>query len=447
MPGAQGQASTGTLSDVLFFAHTIGCPLAVLTIDPDARQAVAAVNVYPNGVAPYDSTRPPAPGSTDEYVPMSAGDPDRDPRHHASETSSLAWLARFVDKHPGFMIVAMRRTAAGRVAFASITRVSRPDPIQPPDPFLSPAMAGAAGGAHEGGASHASEHAPEHAAQAGAGATAARVLALVPPPPQPVPPGGRPTRSPDTRVGTAAGGSSGASQADLRSPQGPPPHAPIGGTAASTATARAGASPITVRGGGHTTDPPGVPTPRESGLSGDTSTDAGAASADGGERAGTMGNLGTPAATGAHPITVGAGDRADVASDHAGAPSAPPVTAASQDDGGSEGSDMEVEAAAPPSASARLGAPSPVDDDDGPAPESAVEGATPADEAARGDELDDVDMESDGNSETPPAPPGDTGPLASHGARRRPRGRRTLLCRRLAWGRGHPAARVMDASS
>ena len=71
---------------------------------------------------------------------------------------------------------------------------------------------------------------------------------------------------------------------------------------------------------------------------------------------------------------------------------------------------MEVDAAAPPSASTRLGAPSPVDDDDGPAPERAVGDATPADEAAHGDEPDDVDMETDGNSETPPAQPGGTGP-------------------------------------
>ena len=411
VPGAQGQASTGTMSDVLFLAHTIGCPLAVLTIDPDARQAVVVVNVYPNGVAPYDDTRPPAPGSADEYVPMSADDPDHDPRHHASDTSSLAWLTRFVDKHPGYMIVATRRTAAGRIMFASITRTARPEPVEPPDPFLSPATAGAAGGTREGGASRASEHTPEHTGHAGADATAARALALIPPPPPPVPPGGRPTRPPDARVGTAAGGSGGASRAGPQPPQGPPPHAPTGGTIAPTAAAQAGASPITVRGGDHTTTSPGAPTPREPGLAGDTSTDAGAASADGGEHADMMGGLGTPAAAGTHPITVRTNDRVDAAAGHGGTPSAHPAAAAPHDD---DGSDMEDDVAAPPSASARSDASSPVDDDTGPAPEREVEGAAPAGEAICGDGSDDVDMGRDDNPDPPSAPPGDTGPLASH---------------------------------
>ena len=115
-----------------------------------------------------------------------------------------------------------------------------------------------------------------------------------------------------------------------------------------------------------------------------------------------------------HPITVGASDRVDAAAGHAGTPSAHPAAAAPRDDDGSDGSDMEDDVAVPPSASAHSDAPSPVDDDTGPAPESAVEGATPADEAICGDGSDDVDMESDDNPDTPPAPPGDTGPLASH---------------------------------
>ena len=92
MPGAQQQASTGTMTDVLFLTHSVGCPLAVLTVDPDARQTVVAVAVYSDGATPYDNTRAPAPGVAAEYVPMSANDPDHDPQQHASDTSSLAWL-------------------------------------------------------------------------------------------------------------------------------------------------------------------------------------------------------------------------------------------------------------------------------------------------------------------------------------------------------------------
>ena len=50
------------MADVLFLAHSVGCPLAMLTIDPDAHQKVVAVAVYSGGVIPYDDTRAPAPG-------------------------------------------------------------------------------------------------------------------------------------------------------------------------------------------------------------------------------------------------------------------------------------------------------------------------------------------------------------------------------------------------
>ena len=278
-----------------------------------------------------------------------------------------------------------------------------------------------------------SEHAPEHVGQAGAGAAAARALAIIPPPPPPVPPGGRPTRPHEPRVGTAAGGSSGASRphepsvgtaaggssgasrASPQLPQGPTPRAPTGGTIAPAATAQTGASPITVCGDARTTAPPGMPTPRKPGLPGDTSADAGAASADGGEHSDGVGGLGAPAAAGTHPITVGADDRVETTTDHGGAPADHPVAAAPHDDDGPDGSDMEEDAAAPPSASARSDTPPPVDDGTGPAPKSAVEGATPAHGAIRGDGSDDVVMESDDNPGLPPAPSGDTGPSDSHG--------------------------------
>ena len=467
VPEAQGQSSTGTLSDVLFLAHSIGCPLAVLTVDPNARQAVASVKVYPNGVVPYDSTRSPAPGAMDEYVPMSTGDPDHDPQHRASETSSLAWLTRFVEKRPGFIIIATRQTVAGRIVFASITRVSRPDPVQPYDPFLPPATAGAAGGANEGGASRASEHAPGQAAQGAAAATAARVLALVPPPPQPAPPDGHPMRPPDARVGADAGGSSGTPQAGLRSgrdqasPQDPPPHAPIGGIAASTEAAGTGTPPTTVTGGGgdgpgdidmenggNSATPPaspgGITAPTTtagagtspiavSGGGGDTPDDAIAASTatagagvspiiasgDDGDGPGDVdmesgGDSGTPpappggtaaptatAGAGTSPIAVSGGgddtsDDVDMGSDgNSETPPAPPDGAGPEDE------------AAPPSASARSEAPFPVDHDKGPAaPERAVEGATPADAAARNDGADDIEMEN-ASLETDAAETGD----------------------------------------
>jgi len=109
------------------------------------------------------------------------------------------------------------------------------------------------------------------------------------------------------------------------------PPAPPGGTAAPTATAGAGTSPIAVSGGGD-----------------DTSDDV------------------------------------DMGSD--GDSETPP---APLDDAGPE------DEATPPSASTRSEAPFPVDHDKGPAaPERAVEGATPADAAARNDGADDIEMES-----------------------------------------------------
>ena len=187
MPEAQVHASAGTMADILFLAHSIGGPLAVLTVDPDARQTVVAVTVYSDGAIPYDTTRAPAPGIAKEYVPMSADDPDHDPQQHASDTSSLAWLARFVDLHPGYMVIAVRRTLTGRIVFASITRAARPGSAEPPDPWdpspRPPTAAGAAGGASEGGASHALGHASERTGHARVDTAAAGALALVPPHP------------------------------------------------------------------------------------------------------------------------------------------------------------------------------------------------------------------------------------------------------------------------
>jgi hypothetical protein len=251
---APAHASAGTLADVLFLAHSIGGPLALLTIDPDARQTVVAVTVYPNGVVPYDITRAPSPGKVEEYAPMSADDPDHNPQQHASDTSSVAWLTRFVDLRPGYMVVAMRRTVTGRTMFASITRTAIPGPVEPPEPRGPPpapqAAAGTDGGASGGGT-------PREPGHAGA-------LALVPLPPQPVHPGAPPARPPPI---TVHGGNQAASPDELgqgeSNPAATPPlnagEAQTDGSgdavmpdALGTPGAAAPPSPITVRANDHT---------------------------------------------------------------------------------------------------------------------------------------------------------------------------------------------------
>ena len=91
--------------------HSVGAPLAVLTIDPEANPTVLNVTLHPNGLVPYDGAPNagiPPPVDTEEYVPMSAADPDRAQQHHdaAHADPSLAWMSRFLDLRPGYMVIA-----------------------------------------------------------------------------------------------------------------------------------------------------------------------------------------------------------------------------------------------------------------------------------------------------------------------------------------------------
>ena len=132
-----------------------------------------------------------------------------------------------------------------------------------------------------------------------------------------------------------------------------------------------------------------------------------------------LGALGTPATADTHPIAVRTDDHADAAAGLGGPPPAHPAAITPHED---DDSDVDDDAAAPPPASARSGTSSPVDDDTGLAPGREVAGAAPVGEAlchseedrGRGDGNDDVDMGLDDAPDSSSAPPGNTGPLASH---------------------------------
>ena len=201
-----------------------------------------------------------------------------------------------------------------------------------------------------------------------------------------------------------------------------PPASP-GGITAPTTTAGAGTSPIAVGGGGGDTPDDAIAaskTTAEVGVSpiiasggdgdglGDVDMESGG---DSGTPPASPGDTAAPTATadaGASPIAVSGGgddtsDDVDMGSD--GNSETPPAPL--------DGAGPEDEAA-PPSASARSEAPFPADHDKGPAaPEHAVEGATPADAAARNDGADDIEMES-ASLETDAAETGDEPPSEPH---------------------------------
>ena len=132
-----------------------------------------------------------------------------------------------------------------------------------------------------------------------------------------------------------------------------------------------------------------------------------------------LGALGTPTTADTHPITVRADDHADAAAGLGGTPPAHPAAITPHDD---DDPDMDDDTAAPPSAPARSGTSSPVDDDTGPAPGLEVEDAAPVGEVlchweedrGSGNGNDDVDMGLGDAPDSSSAPPGNTTPLASH---------------------------------
>ena len=138
-PEVWQHARSGAMEDVVFMAHSIGAPLAMLTIDPEANPVVVNVNLHPNGAVPCKvgaGVEPPSPVATVKYAPMSAADPDRAQQHDeaAPADSSLAWMSRFLVSYPGYVVIATRRTKTGRTMFAAVTRATRPGPVEPPPP-------------------------------------------------------------------------------------------------------------------------------------------------------------------------------------------------------------------------------------------------------------------------------------------------------------------------